>query len=58
MNKKNSSFLFAFHSFFRNSGFAEVTVHSEMKKKILVFFLHFTRFFVTLALPKLLCTRK
>ena len=38
-----------FHSTFRNFGFAEVTRHSEMKRK-LSFLLHFSRFYRNFAL--------
>ena len=44
---KNKSICFVLLSSFRNSGFAELTWHSEMKSKRR-FLLHFSRFFVTL----------
>ena len=46
-SSKENIISFAIHSFFRNFGFAELTGHSEMKRKA-TFLLQFIRFFVTL----------
>ena len=45
--QRKARFSFAFRPTFRNFGFAEVTRHSEMKRKTR-FLLHFSLFFVPL----------
>ena len=47
LGRKNKRVCFVLRSTFRTFGYAELTMHSEMKRKQ-AFLLHFARFLVTL----------